>query len=71
MGALIQEMAIQDHDKVRALWQESEGLLLSEVDSKSSVARFLERNPGLSFVAYDNRQLVGVVLCGHDVRTCR
>lgn len=33
MGALIQEMTIQDYDEVRALWQESEGLLLSEVDS--------------------------------------
>jgi N-acetylglutamate synthase len=68
MDTLIQEMTIQDYDAVRALWQESEGLKLSEVDSKSSIVRFLERNPGLSFVAYDNKQLVGAVLCGHDGR---
>lgn len=68
MGALIQEMTIQDYDEVRALWQESEGLLLSEVDSKSIILHFLERNPGLSYVAYDNGQLVGAVLCGHDGR---
>jgi ribosomal protein S18 acetylase RimI-like enzyme len=68
MGTLIQEMTIQDYNEVRALWQESEGLKLSEVDSKSSIVRFLERNPGLSFVARDDEQLVGAVLCGHDGR---
>jgi ribosomal protein S18 acetylase RimI-like enzyme len=68
MGTLIQEMTIQDYDEVRALWQESEGLKLSEVDSKSSIVRFLERNPGLSFVARDDEHLVGAVLCGHDGR---
>ena len=38
------------------------------MDSKDDIARFLERNPGLSFVARDNGQLVGVVLCSHDGR---
>jgi ribosomal protein S18 acetylase RimI-like enzyme len=68
MSVLIQEMTVQDYDKVRALWQESEGIELSEVDSKDDIARFLERDPGLSFVARDNGQLVGVVLCSHDGR---
>ena len=68
MSVLIQEMTIQDYDKVRALWQESEGIELSEVDSKDDIARFLERDPGLSFVARDNGQLVGVALCSHDGR---
>jgi len=68
MSVLIQEMSIQDYDEIRALWQESEGIELSEVDSKDDIARFLERNPGLSFVARDNAQLVGVVLCSHDGR---
>ena len=68
MSVLIQEMSIQDYDEIRALWQESEGIELSEVDSKDDIARFLERNPGLSFVARNNAQLVGVVLCSHDGR---
>ncbi len=68
MGALIQEMSIQDYDEVRALWQESEGIELSEVDSRKDITRFLERNPGLSFVARENEQIVGAVLCSHDGR---
>ena len=68
MSVLIQEMSLQDYDEIRALWQESEGIELSEVDSKEDIARFLERNPGLSFVARDNTLLVGAVLCGHDGR---
>jgi ribosomal protein S18 acetylase RimI-like enzyme len=68
MSVLIQEMSIQDYNEIRALWQESEGIELSEVDSKDDITRFLERNPGLSFVARDNAQLVGVVLCSHDGR---
>ena len=68
MSVLIQEMTVQNYDEIRALWQESEGIELSEVDSMDDIARFLERNPGLSFVARDNGQFVGVVLCGHDGR---
>jgi ribosomal protein S18 acetylase RimI-like enzyme len=68
MGALIQEMSIQDYDEVRALWQASEGIELSAVDSRKDIARFLERNPGLSFVARENELIVGAVLCSHDGR---
>ena len=68
MSVLIQEMSIQDYDEIRALWQESEGIVLSEVDSKDDIARFLELKPGLSFVPLDNGHLVGVVLCSHDGR---
>ena len=64
----IHEMTIADYDEVRALWQQSEGIDLSGADSRSSITRFLERNPGLSFVARDGGQLVGAVLCGHDGR---
>ena len=64
----IHEMTIADYDEVRALWQRSEGIDLSGADSRSSITRFLERNPGLSFVARDGEQLVGAVLCGHDGR---
>jgi len=68
MSIVIREMTIQDYDEVLALWQTSEGVGLSDADSEESVARYLERNPGLSFVACDGEHLVGAILCGHDGR---
>ncbi|MFQ5903472.1 MAG: GNAT family N-acetyltransferase [Candidatus Binatia bacterium] len=68
MGIVIREMALQDYDEVLALWQTSEGVGLSDADLEEGVARFLDRNPGLSFVALDGEHLVGAVLCGHDGR---
>lgn len=68
MRLVIQDMTIADYDEVRALWSESEGIDLSEADSRSAIARFLERNPGMSFVVRDDGNLVGAVLCGHDGR---
>jgi ribosomal protein S18 acetylase RimI-like enzyme len=68
MNLLIQEMTIQDYDEVYGLWQESEGITLSNVDTRNDVDRLLKRNPGLSFVARDDEQLVGAVLCTHDGR---
>lgn len=68
MSVSIEEMTIEHYDAVYNLWRESEGIELSVADSKESIARFLERNPGLSFVAFDDDQLVGAVLCSHDGR---
>ena len=68
MSMVIREMAVRDYDEVAALWQNSQGVGLSDADSREGVARFLERNPGLSFVAREGEHLVGVVLCGHDGR---
>jgi ribosomal protein S18 acetylase RimI-like enzyme len=68
MSVMIFEMTIDDYDDVRALWESSKGIEVSEMDSRECIARFLERNPGLSFVARDNDRLVGAVLCGHDGR---
>jgi len=68
MSIVIREMAIEDYDEVLALWQTSEGVGLSDADSEEGLARFLDRNPGLSFVACDGEHLVGAVLCGHDGR---
>jgi ribosomal protein S18 acetylase RimI-like enzyme len=65
---VIQEMSIDNYDEVRSIWRESKGIELSGADSRESINRFLERNPGLSFVARDGDQLVGAVLCGHDGR---
>ena len=57
-----------DYDAVTALWRESEGLTLRDADSREAITRYLARNPGLSFVARDDGQLVGAVLAGTDGR---
>ncbi|MBN2502904.1 MAG: GNAT family N-acetyltransferase [Anaerolineales bacterium] len=69
MGFSIKEMTIEDYDAVYALWRATEGVGLSEADSREGIARFLERNPGLSYIARNEQgELVGAALCGHDGR---
>ena len=63
MGILIQEMTIEDYQDVRNLWEQTEGIETADTDSREGLSRFLERNPGLSFVARDGENIVGVVLC--------
>ncbi len=68
MSVVIQEMSVNDYDEVRALWESSDGIEIGDIDSRQDILRFLERNPGLSFVAREGGELVGVVLCSHDGR---
>ena len=68
MAVEIREMTIADYQSVYALWSQSEGIGLSDADSKEGIKRFLARNPNLSFVAADAGQIVGAALCGHDGR---
>ena len=59
-------MQINDYDRVIALWQRCDGVSLREADSREGIGRYLERNPGLSFVAEENDALVGTIMAGHD-----
>jgi len=68
MSIVIQELTIEDYEAVRSLWQKCEGIEVADTDSREGLARFLERNPGLSFVARVDKDIVGVVLCGQDGR---
>ena len=68
MQVFIQEMDLTDHEAVRELWHRSKQLELADTDSREGLARFLERNPGLSFVARNGDEVIGAVLCGHDGR---
>ncbi len=65
---IFQEMKIEDYDQVFRLWQGTEGMGLSEADSRIDIEKFLERNKGLSFVCRDNERMIGTVLAGHDGR---
>lgn len=68
MNIEIRELTIGDYETVYELWRNSEGIGLSDADSKEGIKRFMERNPGLSFVALDGAQIVGAALVGHDGR---
>lgn len=64
----IRTMNIADYDAVIELMQQTPGISFRDADSRESTARYLERNPGLSFVCEADRQLVGCVMSGHDGR---
>jgi len=64
----ITEMSIKDYEDVIALWRGTEGVGLSDADSRENVEEYLKRSPGLSLVARLDGQIVGAVLCGHDGR---
>jgi N-acetylglutamate synthase len=65
----IREMTSEDYDGVATLWQRTEGVGLdADVDSSEGIAGYLGRNPGTSYVARQNGQVIGAVLCGHDGR---
>lgn len=65
---MIREMIINDYEEVIDLWKKTEGVGLSESDSKQHIQNFLNRNKGLSNVYIKNDIVVGTVLCGHDGR---
>ncbi|MBN1217665.1 MAG: GNAT family N-acetyltransferase [Anaerolineae bacterium] len=68
MTMKISAFTIDNYDPVMALWQQTEGVGLSSADARESIQSYLERNPGLSFIAVEDGQLVGAVLSGHDGR---
>ena len=62
----VREMTIKDYCYVIDLWEKTECIGLSESDSKEGISIYLKRNPGLSFVAVINDEVIGAALCGHD-----
>ena len=61
-------MVIEDYDAVLRLWQNTEGMGLGESDTKEAVSLYLERNPGMSLIARDEKEIIATVLCGYDGR---
>jgi ribosomal protein S18 acetylase RimI-like enzyme len=59
-------MTINDYDAAIALWSESEGVKIRDADSRQGIEKYLLRNPGLSFVAEVEGELVGTIMAGHD-----
>lgn len=59
-------MTINDYEAAIALWSESEGVRIRDADSREGIEKYLLRNPGLSFVAEVEGDLVGTIMAGHD-----
>jgi ribosomal protein S18 acetylase RimI-like enzyme len=64
----IRPFTLAEYVAVRAIWESSEGIGLSAADSLEGIRKFLERNPGMSFVAAVGNKIVGAILIGHDGR---
>jgi N-acetylglutamate synthase len=61
--------SIESYAEAVSLWKQSEGVTLSDADTEKSLRKYLERNPGMSFIARDDRGVIaGAILCGHDGR---
>jgi len=65
----IRAMTVEDYDAVIELMKQTPGVTLRDADSRDANRRYLERNPGLSFVAAIDGAIVGSVMSGHDL--CR
>ena len=65
----IRLMTIDDYEQVYAIWLDTPGLGLNNLDdTKESIAKYLKRNPGTSFVAEVDGRIVGAILSGNDGR---
>jgi ribosomal protein S18 acetylase RimI-like enzyme len=64
----ISEMKISDYDEVMSLWRNAGYIHLSNADSRENIKAYLNRNPGLSFVARAEEKLIGAILGGQDGR---
>lgn len=61
-------MTLDDYEAVIDLMKRTPGVSLRDADSRESTAKYLERNPGLSFVAEEEGVIGACVMCGHDGR---
>ncbi|MEZ4519284.1 MAG: GNAT family N-acetyltransferase [Chloroflexota bacterium] len=64
----IREMTIDDHEALIQILNETPGVTVRETDSQEAIQRYLDHNPGMSFVAVSDGEVVGCVLSGHDGR---
>jgi ribosomal protein S18 acetylase RimI-like enzyme len=64
----IRVMTMDDYDAITQLMSRTPGITRRDADSRGSTAAYLQRNPGLSFVAESKNQLCGCIMSGHDGR---
>lgn len=64
----IRVMTLDDYAAVIALITRTPGVSLRDADSREATARYLARNPGMSFVAHIDGVICGCIMSGHDGR---
>ncbi len=65
----IVEMKISNYKDIFILWTSTPGMGLRNLDdSKEGIDKFLRRNPTTNFIAEEDGEIVGSILCGHDGR---
>lgn len=62
-------MTMDHYPAVYRLWTETPGLGIRAADEAPAIARYLDRNPGLSVVALAGSAVVGSAMAGHDGRS--
>jgi ribosomal protein S18 acetylase RimI-like enzyme len=65
---MIRPMTMSDYDAVIGLMKQTPGVSIRDADSREATELYLQRNPGLSFVAEESDTVVGCVMSGHDGR---
>ncbi|WP_239495283.1 GNAT family N-acetyltransferase [Salinicola halophilus] len=66
----IAEMTLDDHPDFLAMMRRTPGVVIRNADGFDATARYLDRNPGMSFVARhaEHDGIVGCAMAGHDGR---
>lgn len=64
----IRTMGMQDHAELLLLFEKTPGIRVRDADGYEPMSRYLARNPGMSFVAEYQGQIVGCCMAGHDGR---
>lgn len=65
---VIRSMTMDRYDAVLSLLKSVDGIVVRGVDEPVALKRYLDRNPGTSFVAVQKGRVVGCLLAGHDGR---
>ncbi|GAF36305.1 GNAT family N-acetyltransferase [Lentilactobacillus farraginis] len=66
---LIRKMKVSDYASAYALWESVPGMNLASLDnSEQGIAKVVNQNPDLCFVAIDGETVVGTALGGTDGR---
>lgn len=66
---MIKVMSIEDYPQLFRLWKNTPNMGLRSLDdSREGIMLFLNRNPRTNFIAYEDNEIAGAILCGNDGR---